>query len=93
MLVRSVTTSEPTWTEQDRAEILALTQYRASLCPCGCGHLLAETTSHEEGGPRFVVTEVACRARLALLENQRAVDAERGSENSPARLWRTEMKR
>ncbi|MFF0823066.1 hypothetical protein ACFYUR_22115 [Micromonospora haikouensis] len=85
-LVRSVTTREPAWTEQDRAEVIALAYYRRTeLCPCGCGHRYADTTSPEETGPQFVASRVVCRARLALLEAQRA--AETQDIVGGARLW------
>lgn len=90
-LIRSVTTTEPTWTEQDRAEILALDAYRATLCPCGCGHALADTTANEETGPQFSVNYVSCHARMELIDAQNA--ASKGdSPYTTARLWRTEMK-
>jgi hypothetical protein len=34
--VRAVTVRDPEWTEQDAAEMLALAEYRDSLCDC-CG--------------------------------------------------------
>jgi hypothetical protein len=92
VLVRSVTTREPTWTEQDRAEILALADYRASLCPCGCGHPLADTTANEETGPKFSVSYLACHARMELIDAQNAA-AKGDSPYGEARMWRTEMKR
>ena len=48
-LVRSVTVREPEWTEQDRAEILALGLYRSRLCPLHGGPI-EECTSPEETG-------------------------------------------
>lgn len=90
-VVRSVTTREAEWTEQDRAELLALAVYRAGLCPCGCGHRYADTTSPEATGPRFVASRVTCRARLTLLETQAAVTTE-NSRHTGARLWRIEKR-
>ena len=87
-LIRSVTTREPEWTELDQAEVLALAEYRASLCPCGCGFPAADTTAPEATGPVFVVGRSTCNARLALLEAQRGADAGKpASPNAPARLW------
>lgn len=75
-----MTTREPDWTEQDRAEQLALAEYRAALCPCGCGYLYADTTSHWETGPEFDATKTSCRARAALIEAQNAaVDSGKGT--------------
>lgn len=84
-LVRSVTMREPEWTEQDRAEVLALALYRDRLCPCGCGQPYVETTSPEDGGPQYEAGRVVCRARLALLEAQKA--AETQDVVGGARLW------
>ena len=88
-----MTTREPLFTEQDRAEVLALAAWRASMCPCGCGHKLADTTSHEEGGPKFAATYVVCRARLAEIESQRAAsDPNKPNPYAAARMWRTDMR-
>lgn len=87
--MRTVAVSEPAWTEQDRAEILALAAYRDSLCPCGCGLESADTLSHEETGPQFRATRVACRARMKLLDEQQAAPE---SPYQSARLWRVEKK-
>lgn len=90
-LLRSVTTSEPEWTEQDVAEIQALAMYRSWLCPKGCGHLLTETLTHPDHGPEFVARSAGtCRACAALLEAQRAAAPEGTKPNPdlPARIWR-----
>jgi hypothetical protein len=85
VLIRSVTTREPEWTEIDRAEQLALAEYRASFCPCGCGYLTADTTSNWETGPEFDATHITCRARAALVEAQNA-EIERKRDTS-AWFW------
>jgi hypothetical protein len=86
-----VTTREPEWTEQDRAEVLALALYRSQRCPCGCGHRYADTTSPEESGPRFVAERVVCRARLALLEAQKAHETQ--DIIGGARVWHVQIRR
>lgn len=91
-MIRSVTTREPEWNDQDRTEVLALLEYEASLCPCGCGHLYADTTSNADTGPEFTVTRVACRARAALIEEQRAV-RDRTNADFSADLWGTVIRR
>jgi hypothetical protein len=85
-----VTTREPSWTEQDRAELLALALYRAWLCPCGCGHLSEDSLSDEATGPSFRATRIVCRARLTLIETQRGVDDGKPNPNAAARLWSVE---
>lgn len=92
LMVRSVTTREPEWTEQDLAEVQALAMYRAGLCGCGCGFPEADTTSHYETGPEFLVTRTTCRARAAVLEAQRAA-ADGGTGDNAARLWRIQMRK
>lgn len=92
-LVRSTTTREPEWTEQDRAEMLALAVYRAGLCPNGCGQPLAESTSHYEVGPDYETHRTTCRACAALLEVRRATQ-DGGTGDSDARLvWVTKQRR
>jgi hypothetical protein len=83
--VRSVTTREPEWTEQDRAEVLALSLYRDGLCPCGCGQPSAKTLIPEAEGPGWLVTETTCTARLALEEAQAGVAEKR--KYPRAGLW------
>lgn len=83
-----MTTREPLFTEQDRAELLALALYREGLCPL-CGRPQRICTSHEEQGPDFTATYTACRATLALLEQQRAISegGKKPRPNAPAYLW------
>lgn len=90
-MVRSTTTRDPDWNEQDRTELLALVEYEQSMCPCGCGHLYEDTTSNWETGPEFVVTRKTCRARAALAVEQR-VAQDRGADTS-ADLWGTVMQK
>jgi hypothetical protein len=84
--VRSTTTREPEWTEQDRGELLALALWRERPCPCGCGNPAALTLLPEDKGPDWVVEESTCTARFALLEQQNAVPESR-AKYLPASLW------
>jgi hypothetical protein len=84
-----VTTRDPDWNDQDRTEVLALLEYEASLCPCGCGHLTEDTTSDYRTGPEFVVAKTMCRARAALREDQRAGK----TSDDPAWIWSTSMQK
>jgi hypothetical protein len=83
--VRSVTTREPLFTEQDRAELLALGVYRQGLCPA-CGGPIDECTSHEKDGPKFKASYKVCRRRDVLSMTQNA----KQSERPEARVWWTE---
>lgn len=86
-----MTTRGSEWTDQDRTEVLALHEYEASLCPCGCGHLYEDTTSNWETGPEFEVTRKACRARAALNVEQRM--ARDGGADTEADLWGTVIRK
>jgi hypothetical protein len=88
-----VTTRESEWTEEDRAEVLALAEYRASLCPGGCGHPTSETTSREGEGPDYNAKSTTCRACAALLEAQRGADEGKPGPDHAARLWHIEKLR
>jgi hypothetical protein len=80
-----VTTREPEWTDQDRAEALALAMWRSALCPGGCRQPLDESTSHYDKGPSYEAKSMTCRACAELQVSQRA-KAER-SANEDGRLW------
>ncbi|MEV6344124.1 hypothetical protein [Actinoplanes sp. NPDC051851] len=71
-----MTSSEPAWTEQDRAEIFALELYRSWLCPLHGGPL-EECTSHEDTGPDFHVRRTRCRAQDAVLAEQESLKIDR----------------
>jgi hypothetical protein len=81
--VKSVTVAEPEWTEQDRAEILALGMWRAQQCPLHGGPL-AECTSHEDDGPQFRVSKRRCRAHDEVLLAQ---DGLQNTVRPGALLW------
>lgn len=81
-LVRSITTSEPVWTEYDQAVALALAQYRDGLCEC-CGLPKAMTLVDEKDAPRFVVSKRYCLARRTLIESQQSF-SNNGKETKPA---------
>lgn len=85
-----MTTREPRFTEQDRAELLALEMYRDGLCPL-CGRPVRICTSHEEVGPEFQSTYTVCRATLVRLEKIRGMTdgGKKPLPNSPSYLWST----
>ncbi|MGC5019009.1 hypothetical protein [Micromonospora sp. DT47] len=89
-LVRSVTVRESEWSDADRAWMAALVGYRATLCPCGCGHLADDTLAHEDDGRRWVAPPPArCRARTALAIAQAQ---HQDSPQPEALLWRVERR-
>lgn len=84
-----MTTSEPRWTDQDRAEVLAWREYQDSLCHL-CGRPLEVCTSHEETGPQFTAkVSAVCRVTLAQLELYRAMTdgGKKSLPNERAYLW------
>ena len=65
--------TEPEWDELQRSWMLALGEYRAGLCPRGCGHQMRDTISDERTGPTFQVPPPArCRACDAIASAQSA---------------------
>lgn len=93
-LVRSTTTRDPEWTEQDTAEMLALAEYRDSLCDC-CGLPVSMTLVDERDAPRFIVSKKYCLARRTLIESQQAF-TNNGKEAKPvhqALRWSVQVKK
>jgi hypothetical protein len=75
-VVRTITTREPRWTDEDRDEMFALALYRSWLCPL-CGGPIDECTSNYETGVQYEVRKKRCRAtdeRLAAQETDGKVD-------------------
>jgi hypothetical protein len=91
-VVRAVTTREPLYTEQDRAELIAYELYLESLCPL-CGRPLEVCTAPEEGGPEYDVSWQVCGATRALLERQRGAYGEKEHPNRAAHLWGTTIRK
>lgn len=83
--MRSVTTREPEWLPVDRAEMLALAELRASLCPGGCGQPVEESTSHHERGPQYEAKSTTCRACAEMREAQ--AGKAQSNPDAPAQLW------
>lgn len=97
-LIRSVTVGEGEWTELDRAEMFALALFRDGiLCPCGCGFMAADTFANEKLGPvpQFSASRIVCRARLARLEAEAALEEQGKSQSvsARARVWTTSMRK
>lgn len=86
-LIRSVATREPLFTEQDRAELLALALYREGLCPA-CSGPLSECTSHEATGPKFIPSWVYCRRTETVLAAKGTIS---DSQRPGAMVWSTTM--
>jgi hypothetical protein len=91
-----VTTREPLWTEQDRAELIALAIYREGLCP-KCGRPLDVCTSDEAapGSPDFEVNQSTCRATRAIAETVNGLtdDGKKPLRYAEARLFGTTIRK
>lgn len=70
-LVRSVTRREAEWTDEERANVLALIDYEGQCCP-GCGGYLPETTSAEHEGQYTTEPPMRCHACTAIHIKQHA---------------------
>ena len=79
---RSVTTREPRWTEQDRAWVLALAEYRAGLCPLHGGPL-DECGNEAAEGTFEVPPPIRCRAHELKLIHI----AQHKADHPEALLW------
>lgn len=82
---------ETEWDPQQRGWMLALAEYRASRCPCGCGHDVADTTA-KEGVHQWRARKVRCHARAAMLTAQQKAPNE-PKDLPEARLWWVEKAR
>lgn len=92
-LVRSVTVREPEWTEQDLLEVLALAEYRDSLCDC-CGLPKSQVWVHERDAPPFVVSKWLCLARRTLNETQAHLFSDKPpTPSQQALLWSVRAKK
>lgn len=87
MLVRSTTTREPAYTEQDRAELLALAVYRQGLCP-HCGGPIDECTAPEKTGSRYRAKRMRCQRADAIAIARNALGD--GVQHPEALIWWTE---
>jgi hypothetical protein len=84
-IVRSTTTAESRYTEQDRAELLAIAVYRDGLCSV-CGGPATECQSHEATGPKFKPSRLRCRRSDAVLVAKSALQ---NTDRPEALAWFT----
>lgn len=90
-----MTTRESLYTEQDRAELLALALYRDGLCPL-CGRPIEVCTADEAADPKaaqFEVTWQVCRATRDLVEKQHGTYTDKNHPNRAAHLWGTTIRK
>lgn len=89
-----MTTREPLYTEQDRAELIAYELYLEGLCP-RCGRPLEVCTSDEATGVQFEVQQSTCRATRAIAEVKNALtdDGKKQIPYAEARLFGTTIRK
>lgn len=88
-----MTTREPLYTEQDRAELIAYELYAEGLCP-RCGRPLEVCTSDEATGVQFEVQQSTCRATRAIAEVKNALtdDGKKQIPYAEARMFGTTIR-
>lgn len=86
--MRSVTTREPEWSDDDRAVVLAYLEYEGQICS-GCGGWLAETTSPENAGKYVASAPYRCH-RCDAIERKQEQYKEQKRPNS-LRVWPVEL--
>lgn len=82
-----MTIREPEWTEQDRAEAIALLKVEADTCP-GCGEPLSESTHRKAAGGYDVDGPDRCHACAALNAEQDKHKDGRALYFQVKRTWR-----
>lgn len=69
----TVVTREPRVSPEDRAQMVALDEYEAGICSCGCGQPLVEAMSPDRA---WVVNDHVCYAKRAVAQVRRKAQAE-----------------
>jgi hypothetical protein len=82
---------ETEWDGEQRGWMLALAEFRASRCPCGCGHNMADTTA-KEGTHQWRVRRIRCHARDAM-EGAQQRASNKPEDRPGARIWWSEKVR
>lgn len=84
-LIRSVTTREPEWDDEERAWPIALAEYESELCPA-CGRHMSICTDPESEGKWQVPPPTRCFPTTAVLRARKPYD-ERKDSMSAALLF------
>lgn len=72
-LIRSVTTREPEWDEQERAWMLALAEHESRLCPL-CGRPLSVCTDPATEGRWKTAPPTRCYATTSVIQARKPYD-------------------
>lgn len=87
-MIRSITRSEPSFTEQDRAELLALALYREQLCPIHGGPRSECEAREGEPLPSFRASSSYCHVQVELIEAKSAGSSGASAQRyAPAKLY------
>lgn len=89
-LVRSVTTREVEWDDDERAQVLALLEYEAQACP-GCRGWLPETTDSAHAGRYKTAPPIRCH-RCDAVTRAQDEHTKRGGQRLQALVaWPTQL--
>lgn len=86
-----MTTRQPLYTDQDRAELYALGMYRDGLCPL-CGRP-REVCGAPEGTHRFEPVWEVCQATRIIADRQNGLYTADNYPTRAAHLWGTRIRR
>lgn len=75
-LIRSVTVSDPDWSDLDRGLALALREEQAETCP-SCGHPMSVCRDPRTAGGWQVIEEICQPSRVAQAASENAHEAKR----------------
>jgi hypothetical protein len=92
-VIRSITTCEPRWTDEDLAWAVAWILEQADRCP-GCSLPLSETTAMQNGRPAHkyrVEPPRICRACEAVAVEQEEYDKLYKNRRKEAEIWEAEL--
>lgn len=90
-LLRSVTTVEPEWDEDERAWAIALLELDADTCP-GCGGMLTDTTAPDAEGKYVASAPTRCHKCTAISVAQSSYHDNPNVRHTSALLWSAERR-
>lgn len=89
--MRSVTTREPEWDEDERAWALALLELEADACP-GCGMPMSDTTATDSEGKYATPPPTRCHACTSIAVAQTSYHNNPHATHTNALFWSAQRK-
>lgn len=80
---RTEVTRESEWDDTSRGRALRLTEYKGSLCKCGCGNPVESAYDPKQA---FIVHPIVCQAGRAI-EQVRRADTEKAKDAQKPEGW------